>query len=161
MDAVGSSYPAQLSQFQKICANGKGRQFQHFTWTELPWEASLQFKIDDFEDLPLTEVVLIKVDLNPFNYIIFECIFQSRYVKFFPNMVSHLCANFIEADIELKFEFLGLLNESFPKKFQIQFESSRNQMQSKLPQTISHYESLSSGSDTEVVNEECEINTQN
>jgi len=61
-------------------------------------------KHEDLENPPdeAYDLLLAKLELpndpNTGNFIIFECFFNGKYVKYYPEMIINICTNFLFAD---------------------------------------------------------------
>jgi len=58
----------------------------------------------NIEDSDVCDIIVAKIELpdsknsKDNNYVIFECHFNARYVKYYPEMFINICTNFLTAD---------------------------------------------------------------
>ena len=86
--------------------------FKNITAQELLQDPDYQNNKEVF-DLLLAKVALDESDLESTNnFIICECFFNSRYIKYYPEMFINIFQSFLIADVQLRKEFELLLNIS-------------------------------------------------
>jgi hypothetical protein len=68
----------------------------------------LQDPPDEAYDLLLAKLELPGDENNKESFIIFECFFNGKYVKYYPEMIINICTNFLSADQQLRSDIIAL-----------------------------------------------------